>query len=244
MSVSGTEALTNCTKKTGEIWWRSHRERARVIDYVCRRLENQYGRPRHGNPEDPLDDLIFVILSNKTSPDVGARIYASLKQRFTSWDQVLRSSRVSLTSLLRPGGLGLIKSKQIRGLLTKVREEFGQVDLTPLRSMASSDVEEYLVSLPGVSLKVAKCVMMYTLGAEVLPVDTHVHRIATRLGWINRKRADQCHEELEALVPPKRRLAFHVACISHGRAMCRPREPLCEVCPINRHCLFHERANK
>src|SRR5208337_1492026 len=119
---SGKEALTSCPKKTGEIWRLSQKERARVIDYVCRRLENRYGRPRHGNPEDPLDDLIFVILSNKTSPDVGARIYATLKQRFTSWEQVLRSPRVSLTNLLRPGGLSLIKSNQIRGLLTKERD--------------------------------------------------------------------------------------------------------------------------
>ena len=92
------------------------------------------------------------------------------------------------------------------------------------------------MGLDGVSEKVAKCVMMYTLGFDVLPVDVHVHRVATRLEWTNRKRADQCHEELEALVKPRYRFAFHVDCICHGRAVCRPKNPRCNDCVIRRYC--------
>ena len=91
-------------------------------------------------------------------------------------------------------------------------------------------------SIAGVSDKVARCVMMYTLGAKVLPVDAHVHRLARRLGWTERKRADECHSELEAIIPPERRFTFHVAAILHGRAVCRPRDPRCAECCLRSYC--------
>ncbi len=98
--------------------------------------------------------------------------------------------------------------------------------------MSVEETGELLVSLPGVSEKVAKCIMMYTLNHRVLPVDVHVHRVVSRLGWTKRKRADQCHQELESLVPPRWRYAFHVGCVLHGRAVCRAQKPLCGNCSI------------
>src|SRR5262249_43991044 len=103
----------------------------------------------------------------------------------------------------------------------------------------------YLAELPGVSDKVAKCVMMYTLGFDVLPVDVHVFRVASRLGWTSRCRADQCHDDLEALVQPKHRYAFHVDCICLGRAVCTPVHPDCPACPIRQYCVyFKQRAHE
>lgn len=84
----------------------------------------------------------------------------------------------------------------------------------------------------------AKCAMMCALGFDVLPVDAHVHRIAVRLGWTVRKRADQCHEELESVVAPQYRFGFHVACIAHGRAVCRPAKPRCDGCVIRTYCEY------
>ena len=148
----------------------------------------------------------------------------------------------ALRSLLRPAGLSVIKSRHIRAAFRSIKESFGVCDLSPLKGLAPEAAQDYLVGLPGVSEKVAKCVMMYTLGAAVLPVDTHVHRISGRLGWTARKRADQCHAELEALVPPILRRDFHVACVAHGRKVCRPLNPLCHECPISRYCTFFKAA--
>ena len=96
-----------------------------------------------------------------------------------------------------------------------------------------------LITLPGVSDKVAKCVMMYTMGKQVLPVDAHVHRVTRRLGWTSRKRADQTHEELEALIRPEQRYNFHVNCIQHGRLICIPHTPICNICPVNQYCEYY-----
>jgi endonuclease-3 len=146
----------------------------------------------------------------------------------------------AVRSVLKPAGLSNIKARQLRGAIAKIVKDFGRCDLRQMRTWPESEVEEYLIGLPGVSEKVAKCVMMYTLGCSVLPVDTHVHRIASRLGWTKRRRADQSQSELEELVPRDRRYAFHVDCIAHGRTVCRPTTPACSSCCIRRYCEFQK----
>jgi endonuclease III len=225
-------------KKTGAIWRRPPFARNRAVRNVCRLLTETYGSPRFGNPTDPLDDLIYIILSNKTTPRSARNSYKRLRGRFRKWDDVLNVPIFVLRSLLKPAGLSAVKSRHIRAMLRSIKKDFGTCDLKPLRRLTSAATQEYLVGLPGVSEKVAKCVMMYTLNHPVLPVDTHVHRISNRLGWAARKRADQCHPELEELVPPDLRRIFHVTCIAHGRSVCRPRNPLCPDCCIRFNCAF------
>lgn len=211
---------------------------------VCRKLKDAYGQPRLGNPKNAVDDLIFIVISNKTSPIVASKTFRRLKDAYQTWDDLLRCPLAKLRSVLKPAGLSNIKSGQLRRALRMIRHDFGACDLTALKDRPLTLVHEYLTSLPGVSDKVSKCVMMYTLGARVLPVDAHVHRISKRLGWTTRKRADQCHEELESLVSPQWRYAFHVDCILHGRTICRPRAPRCDACCINQYCQFFRVARQ
>jgi len=225
-------------KRTGSIWKKPSAQRSRIVKRVCDALSRTYGNPRFGNPSDPLDDLIYIVLSNKTAPQASRRVYRRLRRRFRTWDEVLRAPASALRSLLRPAGLSAVKSRHIRAALGAIKARFGSCDLRSLKHGAPGAVQAYLVGLPGVSEKVAKCVMMYTLNLPVLPVDAHVHRIACRLGWTARKRADQCHPELEALVPQRLRSGFHVSCIAHGRAACRPSRPVCNSCCVNRYCEF------
>jgi len=225
---------------TAAIWREPPRVRVQRVRRVCDALRATYGCPRLGNPRSPLDDLVYIILSNKTAPEVAKRVFRTVKRRFGSWDDLLRSRPSILRRLLLPAGLATVKSDQIRRALRRIAQDFGRCSLRPLRRRPERDIHQYLTSLPGISEKVSKCVMMYTMGAQVLPVDAHVHRIAVRLGWTIRKRADQCHDELEALVAPRHRHAFHVDCIVHGRQVCRPTDPLCAVCCIARWCDFRQ----
>jgi endonuclease-3 len=225
-------------KKTGLIWRKPPAIRDREVASVCATLTNAYGTPRFGNPADPLDDLIFIILSNKTGPATARRTYRNLRRRFPRWDKILSSPLSTLESILRPAGLSVVKSRQIRAALYRIKKEFGRCNLNALKRTSADDAEAFLVDLPGASTKVAKCVMMYTLRLQVLPVDTHVHRVSSRLGWTSRKRADQCHAELEALLAPALRPNFHVSCIAHGRKVCRPNAPLCLSCPLSDYCEF------
>lgn len=229
-------------KKTGAIWRASPKKRKSAVSTVCQTLIGAYGRPRFGNPSDPLDDLIYIMLSNKTSPGSARAAYQRLRRRFRTWDDVSTAPIAALRSILKPAGLSKIKSKQIRAALRAIKNKFGACDLWPLKRFSVESAQNCLVALPGVSEKVAKCVMIYTLNFPVLPVDAHVHRIARRLGWTNRRRADQCHPELEALIPPSFRHGFHVGCIAHGRQICRPNNPLCDRCCVSRYCDFFKAA--
>lgn len=230
--------LKHTFTKTGVIWRKSPAIRVREVASVCAALSNTYGTPRFRNPTDPLDDLIFIMLSNKTGPATARRTYRHLRRRFPRWDNILSAPLSRLASILRPAGLSAVKSRQIRAALYRIKKEFGKCNLNALKRTSADDAEDFLVGLPGASEKVAKCVMMYTLGFQVLPVDTHVHRVSSRLGWTSRKRADQCHKELEALLAPALRSNFHVGCIAHGRKLCRPKTPLCLSCPISDHCEY------
>ena len=229
-------------KLSGTIWREHPRERARIVAKVCRTLEMVYGKGRLGNPKVPLDDLVFIIISNKTSPVNAERTYQQLKKVYTRWDQVIASPVARLRAILKPAGLSRVKSRQIWLALRKIKNDLGAYDLVALKGEPDDVVQNYLTSLSGVSEKVAKCVMMYTMGAQVLPVDVHVHRVATRLGWTLRKRADQCHEELESLVPPKWRYAFHVGSVLHGRRICRPNEPICQSCCLSSSCEYFKKS--
>jgi endonuclease III len=224
-------------KKTGAIWKLRPRVRAQIIRRICESLQADYGRPRLGNPKKTLDDLIFIIVSNRTTPYVADQAYRRLCERFKSWDDVLESSPRTLRTLLKPAGLSIKKSKQIRSLLKKVHRDFGRCSLDALRNWDDVEIHSYLLQLSGVSDKVAKCVMLYTLSSEVLPVDVHVYRVSKRLGLTDRNRAAQTHEELEALIPPTRRYAFHVDCIAHGRSTCKS-IPDCHRCNIRRYCQY------
>lgn len=230
------------SKHTGAVWATRVDEREREIRRVALAVEERYGSPRLGNPKDPLSDLVYIIISNRTSPLAARRAYQALRRQFPYWEQVLASGGTrKVRDILAPVGLSRLRSSQIVRSLRIVRRDFGRCTLSPLRRMTSDDALSYLVRLPGASDKVARCVAMYTLGAGVLPVDTHVFRVATRLGWTRRGRPAQCHEELEALVPPALRFSVHTNFVALGRDICPPKNPDCDNCPIVSACRWGTR---
>jgi len=110
--------------------------------------------------------------------------------------------------------------------------------------MTDDDAERLLTTLPGVGKKVAKCVLMYSLDRQVLPVDVHTHRVAVRLGLAAKRRPDTSQDLIEAQVPPPLRYGFHVNAIAHGRSVCLPRKPMCEVCVLRQYCPYPKKRKK
>ena len=214
--------------------------REREVRAVCQSLRALHGVSRLGNPKDPLDDLIYVLLSNKTRLSTSKIIYDRLRKSFPRWDQLLTRPFQAVERILRPGGLSRKKTIQLRGAIRRIVRDWGACTLSGLASWSTVKAESYLTSLPGVSTKVAKCVLMYALKRRVLPVDSHVHRIARRLGWCSTSRADASHQRLEAVVPPHLRFGFHVACIVHGRTICTVKVPRCEKCSLRRFCDYSQ----
>lgn len=213
-----------------------------VISAICEALAATYGSPRHGNKANPLDELVYIILSNRTQDTSFRRIFAAVKRRYPSWNLVTDRSRTRLERILAPGGLNRLKTRQLLAILRTLRQEFGYPTLAPLRKLSEPEAERFLTGLSGVGRKVAKCVLMYSLGRPVLPVDVHVHRVASRLGFQVKRRPDTSQELIEGAIPPKFRYSFHVNAVAHGRSMCLPRKPLCRECPVRPYCAFPQQT--
>jgi endonuclease III len=207
--------------------------------WVTRVLAETYGSPRHGNKDDPLDELVFILLSQMTTQKSFGRVFERLKEQLPTWDQVLEVPTPYLQSLIQDAGLSGQRASRIHSILETLREDFGAPTLEPLREESDEEAEAYLTSLPGVGVKTAKCVMMYSLGRAVLPVDTHVLRVATRLGLVYPDTTrSQAHRLLAAVIPAKDRYAFHVNALAHGRAVCKARKPECPSCPLQLLCPY------
>ena len=111
------------------------------------------------------------------------------------------------------------------------------MDLSWMRDAPDDEVAAFLQDLPGVGPKTVACVLAFALDRDVIPVDTHVHRVARRLGFYgDRTDAAQAHSILQRAVPPGLRVAMHVGLIRLGREICRPARPRCEECPLNDLC--------
>ncbi|HUD70369.1 MAG TPA: Fe-S cluster assembly protein HesB [Dongiaceae bacterium] len=201
------------------------------------RLRRAYGRPRPRRELAPIDELILTILSQNTSDTNSERAFESLKRRFPRWAGAARASRPAIEAAIRQGGLSRIKSRTIVEVLRAVAAERPGFDLAFLGRLPVAEATAWLTRFRGVGEKTAACVLLFSLGRPAFPVDTHVHRVSRRLGWIpGDADAAVAHRSLAALVPPRRYYEVHVNLVTHGRRTCRARRPACESCPIRPEC--------
>jgi endonuclease-3 len=212
------------------------RLRAAALEIV-RRLARAYGRGHAARPRpkrrDPLEELIFTVLSQNTSDVNRDRAWAEMRARYPAWDDVLRAPTARLASSIASGGLANTKAPRIRAILREVRSREGRLSLGRLRRLPDVEVRDYLRSLPGIGPKTVACVMAFALGRPALPVDTHVHRVATRLGLVDaRATPERAQGRLEELIPPPQRVDAHLDLIAHGRTTCRAQSPACEACVL------------
>ncbi len=206
-------------------------------------LEKAFGRPRLKRRYPPLDELVLTVLSQHTSDGNRDRAYASLRDRFPMWEDALRARRAEIESAIRAGGLARTKSRVIQEILRRVLRDQGRLDLRVLKTLPLAEAKAYLQGFRGVGEKTACCVLLFACGRPAFPVDTHIHRIARRLGWVPAQATPgRSHALLAALIPPARYLAAHLNLITLGRRICRARAPLCPACPLRRRCRFAARS--
>jgi endonuclease-3 len=208
-----------------------------AIEEVIELLEQEYG-PRKWQPgRDPIDVLIGTILSQNTSAANSGRAFASLKVSFDSWEVVASAPAEHIAQVIKSGGLSQIKAVRIKQVLEQIEKEQGRISLDSLKSMNMAEAEDYLMRLPGVGHKTASCVLLFSLGKPSLPVDTHVFRVAKRLGLIDSKVSiEKAHSLLQEQTPPSKVYQFHIHMIEHGRRICHARQPRCHICILKDVC--------
>jgi endonuclease III len=216
---------------------------ARILPEVDRRLRRQYGNVSDdtmplGNKRNPVDELVYIQLSVRTPEHTYREAYRSLRRLVGgAWERFLNVSDADALRVLQPSGMACVKLLRLRAQFAALRVRFGRVTLAPLRLMTTDDAEAVLRSLPGVGPKVARCVLLYSLGRDVFPVDSHCHRVLGRLGFLPAgMHVKASHDFLQDLIPVQIRKSLHVNLIRHGRGRCLPRTPDCGHCPLLSLC--------
>jgi len=200
-------------------------------------LEVEYGPLVYQRRLDPISELVFTILSQHTSDLNAERASVSLKEWFGSWEVVASAPVEEVEAAVRSAGLAKQKAPRIVGALRHIQSERNHLNLDFLKELPLADAKAWLRELPGVGPKTAAVVLLFSLGMPAMPVDTHVHRVAKRLGIIGKKiTPDQAHDILEPLVKPSKVYAFHVSLITHGRRVCHARRPACANCILRERC--------
>lgn len=212
----------------------------RVLRLMDEALRRTYHSPRHHNQSDPLAELVLIMLSGRTPERRYLATFHELRDRYPTWEDLLNASTEELASIIRYCGLEKRKAADLKLVLAKVREEFGKLSLCGLSAWDDQRAESFLTSLPGVGLKSARCILMYSLGRQVFPIDVHVWRTFKRVGLVDGGRVptDRQANAMQDLIPPALRYTLHVNLVAHGRETCRPQNPACEQCPILEYCSF------
>lgn len=210
----------------------------RELSQVALRLAFAYPKTDLGNPRRPLDDLIYILLSGQTGEAHYQAAYARLRARFPTWEAARVAPVRSIERPIRSAGLSAIKAGYIKRILAQVHADFGRCSLAGLAAWSDADADAYLCGLPGVGIKTARCVLMYTLDRDVYPADVHCLRIMERLGWLklDGRRMEAVADEAQAIVLPALRKELHISLIQHGRAVCGQGKPDCGKCCIARWC--------
>ena len=212
---------------------RTRRKRARESVEI---LVEHYGSPTLNNKEDPLDELVFIVLSQMTTAPSYERVFDRVKDAIPDWAMLAEMPVGHLTTLIRDAGLWGQRAARLKQIAARLLEDFGEVSLDEVAGYDDERAQTYLRSFPGVGLKTAKCVMMYSLGRPVLPVDTHTARVAVRLGLVAEGNVASIDRVLPAVVAPALRYDFHVNAVAHGRSVCRAPRPRCSECVLARLC--------
>ncbi len=182
---------------------------------------SQFGR------RGPFQILISTILSARTKDTTTIPICGKLFTKYSSAEQLAKAKASDVQRIIY--GVGFYKTKAPRIVATAkiLCEKYGgQVP----------DSLEKLLELPGVGRKTANCVLVYAFRKPSIPVDTHVHRISNRLGWVKTKTPEKTELALQKIVPKKYWAEVNEHLVTHGQTICVPISPFCSKCPVYKYC--------
>jgi len=217
-------------------------ERTKDARWIVKRLADAFG-PVSEPDRTPLETLVLTILSQNTNDTNRDRAYASLLERFGTLDAVAEANVREIAEAVRPAGLHEQKARAIHATLERLRVEHGSLDLGFFEEMTTEEALSWLLSLQGVGPKTAGIVLLFSFGRPYFPIDTHIRRVLSRVGWI--RGSEEPHRRVNSILAPDPQLMFdlHLQVIRLGRTLCRPRNPECGRCPIRARCQHGSEGN-
>lgn len=175
--------------------------------------------------------LIRTILSQRTRDENTDHASKLLFSKYRTPEEISRAKVENIEKLIISAGFYHVKAKRIKEVSQILLDEFGGV---------VPDTMEELLSLPGVGRKTANCLLVYGFKKPAICVDVHVHRISNRMGLVETKTPEQTEMELEKVVPRKYWLVINDLMVQFGQTVCRPINPLHDICPVNGSCKLYQ----
>lgn len=175
--------------------------------------------------------LIGTILSQRTRDENTDRACNALFSVYGTVQELCKAEVSDIEKLIKPVGFYRVKSRRIKEVAKLIEEKYGGV--------VPQDLDE-LMMLPAVGRKTANCVLVFGYGIPALPVDTHVHRISNRLGWVNTKTAEETERALRKLLPKRYWIDINELLVKFGQDICRPIRPKCSLCMIKSACSYYK----
>ena len=176
---------------------------------------------------DPFKILISTILSARTRDANTRAATEKLFAKYNTPQLIVEADLEDLEELIRSTGFYKVKAARIKEVSKIIHEKYN--------GKVPEEFEE-LISLPGVGAKTANCVLVYAFHIPAIPVDTHVHRISNRLGWVDTKTPENTEKELKKIIPKKLWLRLNRLFVKFGQEICIPINPKHDICPIENIC--------
>ena len=210
-----------------------------LIPLVNRRLVDSLGLPERRPRRCPLDELVLTILSQNTTDVNSLAAFKRLKSRFPEWELLLSADYEQVLSAIKTAGLGPTKARRILELIPQIKQKDPSLTMDFLCSMSLDEGYEFLTAIRGVGTKTAACVLLFACGKPSFPVDTHVFRVARRIGLDrDSPTREKMQSFFEKVVPEKDRYNLHMNLVRLGRKLCQARAPKCEQCFLTDVCEY------
>jgi endonuclease III len=185
---------------------------------------------RKAEGDDPFKILIATVLSHRTRDESTSRASERLFEVYDTPEKLANADARKVRKLIKSVGFYNVKSRNVIRVAKQIVEEFG--------GRVPDDLDS-LLTLHAVGPKTANCVLVYGFNKPAIPVDTHVHRIANRLGLVQTKTPEQTEEELTKKVPKRYWLELNELFVRFGQTTCKPIGPRCEVCTLTATCKYY-----
>lgn len=209
------------------------------IEKINALLIEQFGVPPKAKKlPTPLDTIIGTILSQNTNDKNSYRAYRNLKDNFDNWSELSELRPHKIEKYIKIAGLGKQKSSAIYEILQSLKAKEKSISLDYIKCKTDTEILDELTSFKGVGVKTASCVLLFSLGRNVCPVDTHVHRTLNRIGLVKTNSPEKTFYQIINYIPEGVAHTFHTNLIRLGREFCKPANPVCSICPLKKICKF------
>lgn len=182
--------------------------------------------------------LIATVLSQNTNDKNSFKAYQNIKNIYSDWKDAVNAHESEIEEIIKPAGLKKQKARTIKTILSNFGKNENFLSIDQLHNMSNEEIFNLLIEIKGIGTKTISCLLLFSLGRNICPVDTHVHRVLNRIGIINTASPDKTFVQINKNLPEKIAHSLHTNLIKLGREICRPSKPVCNNCPLNAICKF------